>query len=267
MMSLDELKKEQEYKKSSYYDLYKRCKEHNLFEIKNCASCLKKYQKELEELRLNNANNLIIERAENELNRWKFSFDRNVNERECIRPNTLEDIKEREDIINNFSKELQSILKDNTNLRFHATPIYNAKKIIETGHITSSADRYNGYLNSTDLKGEFSASKVSDVNKSIDFYMDVVAYQRSMPCGALFILKERVGDDALRGIDTMQNVDIRNGNSLEAIVTTKENKDMLMKLCITNGIDYKKVYNFNEFLEHAKIIYKEESETFNTFKF
>ena len=79
------------------------------------------------------------------------------------------------------------------------------------------------------------------------------SYQRSLPCGVLFVLREKEGDFELRANDEMQNVDFfANSEQLAGIVCTDEVKEKVTKWCIDSKMDTNLVFNYDSFLEYAK---------------
>ena len=191
--------------------------------------------------------------AKEEMQRWYYEYQEAVVAKDYLRPNTNEDILERQGIFENFGEELKNILGEDSKIRFHGTPIYFAKSIIETGTISSTADRFEGYIRSTDLRGTFSASTINTLPTTIDYFMDIGSDRRSLPCGALFVLQEREYDEQLREQSCMYNTNFKTDpDQLVAIVSTTENKSALIKWCNDYGLDSNKVYTFGEFLEYAK---------------
>ena len=187
------------------------------------------------------------------MQRWYYSYNETVKMREFIRPNSKDEIAERNRIAETFGKELQGILGIESNVRFHGTPIYFAKEIIETGKICSSADIYDGYIRSTDISGEFSASDIHSIDRTINFFTDFGSYRRCLPCGVLFVLREKEGDKELRTSANMQNVDFfQNPEQLIGVLGTSEVKDKLIEWMNSVNLDSSKVFTYDEFLEYAK---------------
>lgn len=113
-------------------------------------------------------------------------------------------------------------------MRFHGTPIYYAEQIIKSGNISSTADRYDGYIKSTDMKGEISASNIDTIDRTINYFSDMTSYQRSLPAGCIFALLPRDKEDAEYGHDMMHSVDFRqNPEQLFGVFTTPENIDQV----------------------------------------
>lgn len=155
------------------------------------------YTKKFEEVKINYSEDSkeYID-ARDEANRWKQVLDDRIGQLRFIRPNSQEDINYRNSQCNNFVQELKQVLSPNFDLRFHGTPIYFAEQIIKNGGIFSTADRYDSYIKSTDLKGQISASTAKTIARTIDVFSDTMAYQRCLPCGCIFAVKPRNKEDA-----------------------------------------------------------------------
>lgn len=216
--------------------------------IKKCANKIKDM----------NSNNISkdsddFKAAYTELQRWQYELNQCFLLRPFIRPNNQFEIDERNRIADTFSKDLLNIVGENSNLRFHGTPIYYAKQIIESKKISSTSDRHDGYMRSTDLSGHCSASSIKSLDRTIQFFTDFASYNRSLPCGVLFVLNEKEGDSELRKYDEMLSVDFeKNPEQLVAILCSNEVKNMISKWCINSNIPAEKVFTFNSFLEYAK---------------
>lgn len=108
--------------------------------------------------------------AYDEVQRWKYNVDESKLQLKFIRPGNQLDIGYRNYQYDNFVNKLREVFPDDLDLRFHGTTIYYAEQIIKTGRITSTADRYNGYIKSTDLSGEISASNIETIDTTIPFF-------------------------------------------------------------------------------------------------
>ena len=200
-----------------------------------------------------NAKELLA--AKEEMQRWYYAYVESVKAKDFIRPNSKEEIDERNRIANTFGDNLFNIVGPESDLRFHGTPIYFAKDIIESKSISSTADRFEGYIKSTDLKGEFSASNINSIDRTINFFTDFGSYRRCLPCGVLFVLKEKEGDEPLRKQSTMQNVNFdTNPEQLVGIVCTLEVLNMVTAWCHEYGVDTSKVFTYDTFLSNIKSI-------------
>lgn len=112
-----------------------------------------------------------------DVGRWKYALKQKQREIEFIRPNNENDINERNYWRANFYKEFLKVMPENMDLRFHGTSIYNTKAILESGGIFSSVDLNDGYMASTDLSGEISASSTKSLDRTIQgWFADFGAY-------------------------------------------------------------------------------------------
>ena len=186
--------------------------------------------------------------------RWKYAIHEVEAQLRFLRPNNMQDIEYRQDQFKNFGQRLNSVIPITSDLRFHGTPIYFAEEIIRSGTISSSADRYNGYIKSTDPKGEISAATIKSVDRTITFYSDISAYQHSMPCGCIFVLQNKGRKDKeIQDIDLMKTVNFKKyPEQLVSIITTPENKERVQGWLEEAGLDPEKVHTFESFIETMK---------------
>ena len=242
------------YKKSDEYKDYIKALENNKEDVKRFSSYHHDAEEKYNMLKEQGCTDLkILSRYENEMHRWEYECQKCLLKHEFIRPNNKAEIAKRNEIANNFGNDLMNIVGEDSDLRFHGTPIYYAKEIIKSGKISSTADRHEGYISSTDLPGYCSASSIKSINRTIDAFTDFASYQRSLPCGVLFVLKEKEGDLELRANDEMQNVDFfKNPEQLVGILCTDEVKDKVTKWCSDSQIDTNLVYTYDGFLEYEK---------------
>lgn len=186
-----------------------------------------------------------------EVEKWKYNIEEVKLTAKFIRPNNAEDMNYRIYQFRTFSARLNAVISDKLDLRFHGTPIYYAEQIIRSGNISSSADRYNGFVKSTNPKGEISATTVRSMNRTVAFYTDLTAYERSLPCGCVFaLLPKGKQDEKLKIMDAMGSVNLRrNLEQLFGIFTSPENKARVQKWMQESRLDASKVYTFEEFID------------------
>lgn len=87
----------------------------------------------------------------------RYALEQINDELQFIRPANIEDIEYRTRQYKEFSEIIEEFLPDDLPLRFHGCPIYNAKKIIESGEISASSDRV-GFNTSYDVTGQISVT-------------------------------------------------------------------------------------------------------------
>lgn len=191
--------------------------------------------------------------AKDEMYRWRHTLDERKLELKFVRPNSKQDIEYREKQCKSFVNNLQSVLDPNLDLRFHGTPIYFAEQIIKSGTISSTADRYDGYIKSTDMKGEISASNIETLGRTINYFSNMTSYQRCLPAGCIFALLPKDKEDATYGEDVMHSVDfIKNPKQLFGVFTTPENIEQVKTWMNESGFNPNSVYTFEEFLQVVK---------------
>ena len=197
--------------------------------------------------------NSYLNAEESKKKDWLYAYNEQIKQIEFMRPNTNEEIEERNRIANTFSENLLEIVGNNSRLRFHGSPIYFARDIIKTKSISGTADRYDGYIKSTDIKGEFSASTIESLSRTINYFTDFASYNRCLPCGVLFVLKEKEGDEEIRKYSTMQNVNFdANPEQLVSIISTEENINSLIKWCNEVGLDSSIVQSYDSCLDYFR---------------
>lgn len=191
--------------------------------------------------------------AKDQIDRWKYELDKTKLMVNFVRPNSEQDIEYRNRQCEEFIPKLQSVISPSLDLRFHGTPIFLAEQIIRSGGITSTADRYDGYISSTDRQGEISASNIDSLGRTINFFSDMVAYDRSLPAGCIFAVYPKDAEDANYGHDLLHSVDFRqNPEQLFGIFTTPENIPNVQNWLIESGFEPNLVYTFEGFIEAVK---------------
>lgn len=191
--------------------------------------------------------------AQSDLYRWIYTLDAVKLKINFCRPNSSEDIQYRELQCNEFSEKLKQVLSTNFDLRFHGTSIYFAEQIIKSGSISSSADRYDGYIKSTDAIGEISVSDRETLKRTLDFFSDMYSFQGCLPAGCIFAVLPRDEEDATYGPNLMHSINFReHPEQLFGIFTTPENIEKVTSWLNKYGLN-SKVYTFEEFLKVVKL--------------
>lgn len=257
MGRLDKIKLWYECRKSGRkeeYENYKNALERNRSDINRFKGYISDATQKFENIKrkFSEGSKEYVE-AKYEVFRWQHSLDEAELSMKFIRPNSQEDIDYRNYQCENFVEQLQSVISPNLDLRFHGTPIYFAEQIIRSGSISSTADRYDGYIKSTDMKGEISASTVESLGRTINFFSDMPAYHRNLPAGCIFALLPKDKEDAEYGHDLMHSVDFRkNPEQLFGVFTTPENTEQVKGWMKESGLNPESVYTFEGFLEAVK---------------
>lgn len=187
-----------------------------------------------------------------DVSRWKYELAVAKRKTEFIRPNNPEDIQERDYWRENFYPKFLEAIPDGMDLRFHGTPIYNAKAILESGGIFSSVDINEGHRASTDLSGEISTSSVQSLDRTLQgWFADMGAYISGLPCGCIFALNPRTEkDQELKKYDAMESVNFKeHPEQLYGIFTSKENIPNVRNWLENAGFDPDMASTFEGFLE------------------
>jgi len=184
--------------------------------------------------------------------RWEYALHEAERKLEFARPNTQEDIDYRRRVGQEFAAKLQEVT-GNLDLRFHGTPLHFAEEIIKSGQISSSADRWDGYNQSTDGHGVFSVSDIDSLPRTVNWFLNVESHVQSQPCGCLFVLTPGNQTEEQRNQSIMDSVDLwNNPERLHSIVTTPENVERVQQWCKDMHMDPTKVHTFDDFVELAR---------------
>ena len=220
---------------------------------------MNQYQKKCEflESKIKNTRNQIRALLENphsdrkSLLELQFRLANQTGKLAFIRPNSAEDISYREEQLYNFTKKIKTILPDSEGLIFHASPIYNAEKIIKSGRIMSGRDLW-GFATSGDPKGKFSITTKEQLRTSVLGHSDLNAFIGFLPAGVIFVLKaqndaeyQMAKDDAY-----MKNVNFKqNPAHLYGLITTPENQSRVKDWLNHQSYQFP-VYDYKGFIKH-----------------
>lgn len=164
-----------------------------------------------------------------------------------LRPSSKEDMEYRLRQYDEFSRKMRVCIPDYLQLRFHGCPIYTAKRIIESGELSSSVDRL-GIETSYDVAGQISVTTKNSLETTVQGYAGLNG-NYELPAGCIFVLLPKDEFDAEIGQSMlMNNVNIRNEpDRLFAIITTPENYEILREWCKNNNIEEEKIYDYDGF--------------------
>ena len=191
-----------------------------------------------------------MEDARQKAMHWENSQKRTLQDMKYMRPNTREDIAERQEMYANFAKDVARLDPHGIlDLRVHATTLATTEEILKSGGLISSVDRADGFIESTNLSNEISVGKIDEIQYSVDFWMDSGAYSESKPCGCMFIVQPQTKEEAnMISGRQMHNVYFgEHPEQLKAIVTTSENIEKVQQWCRENGVNEDVVYTFDMF--------------------
>ena len=238
------------------YQKYKRSIELKQSDIKRFEKYIEDNKQRLEYLKQHgySENSSEYRYAKEQVQRWIYSLDAAKLEIQYLRPNFQEDIEYRQNNTGDeFVKNLREVMSPELKLVFHGTPIYFAREILRSGKITSSADRYDGYLKSSDISGEISVSDIDSLSRTLDFFSGMASYQECLPGGCIFAMFPKNENDFNKKQSIMSNVDFReNPEQLYGIFTTPENVPNVQKWLEELGLDPNLVYDFDGFTKAVK---------------
>ena len=230
------------------YEKLKDAVENGVFDEQYFASWNQQY---VEEVKKNPAKLIhAMEESKQKAMHWDNSKKRTEQDLKHMRPNTKEDIAERQEMYANFAKEVARLdPKGILDLRVHATTLATTEEILKSGGLISSVDRADGFIESTNLSNEISVGKISEIQYSVDFWMDSTAYTESKPCGCMFIVQPQTAEEAkMISGRQMNNVYFdQHPEQLKAIVTTSENAEKVQQWCKENGVNEDVVITFDIF--------------------
>ena len=209
-------------------------------------------------------NNPNIDKKELRLNialinilRASYALEKTLEEKLYLRVGSEELDLEKIEVYRNFARKLKEDNSLDPNLCFHGSrDIASVIKIIESGGLFSSSDRL-GFDTSYDVEDQVSVTTLESLNITIEGYSGLTNPSSSR-AGAVFVVTPKNEEE----IESSRRLIIGNVNFKEnpdrlvSIITTNENKDMIIEKCNLNGIDSNKVYTFNEYLQYAKKVGK-----------
>ena len=163
-----------------------------------------------------------------------------------LRPSDEKDMEYRLRQYDEFSKKMKDLVPEDLPLRFHGCPIYTAKRILESGEISSSVDRL-GVETSYDTEGQISVTTKDTLDTTIHGYTHLS--ENFLPAGCVFVLLPKDELDAKAGDSMlMGNVNFKQEpNRLYGIITTPENIERVSQWAKVIGIDLSKIHDFDGF--------------------
>jgi hypothetical protein len=187
----------------------------------------------------------------------------------CMRPQSEEDLLERQKIRDNFGKIVNEVIPDSEPVVFHGNDnIEKVKQIIESGGLFTPEERGVDFKSFATL---IDVTYKSNIRVSLEFADRSI--HSFMPYGALFVFlpKESEYENVLNtggSSEVFGGVDGINfkteSDRFIGIITTNENLEILKKCCEENGIDSNKIFNHEQFIKYCKSKYMSVSESLKT---
>lgn len=165
-----------------------------------------------------------------------------------MRPSREEDIAYRNRQYNEFANKISALVPEDLPLRFHGCPIYAAEKIIQSGEISSSADRL-GVGTSYDGAGQISVTSKDNLHITTQGYTDLIG-DYSLPAGCVFVLTPNdLADEETGEHQMMDSVSFKSDPSrLVAVISTPENTETIRGWLQNNDLDVQKATDFDGFV-------------------
>lgn len=178
---------------------------------------------------------------------------------EFMRPNNVEDLNERKQILKEFPNAIRNNIPDGIPIVFHGNKLIGAiQEIIKSGGLktpTESKVSYSSFATQVDVTNKY------ETRVSCEFAEP--GFSTFMPYGAIFAfypLEEEV-EKVLRKSGTevengVKGIDFKTESQrFIGVITTHENKDRIKKWFLENGLDPSKVFTHGEFIEMCKNIF------------
>ena len=235
---------------------YKACLRKNRDEINRSTKYVNEYTEKFNRIKKEfSPGQKEYEDARDEMYRWIIALDMHKSETEFIRPNTKEDIEYREKLVIDYPNKLKNVLSPNFDLRFHSTSISFAKQIIKSKEISSTPDRYDGYIKNSDGKDVISVSDRNDLSRTIHSYANLNLYTQALPAGCIFALLPKDEKDVSQYTQSvMSKVDFKqNPEQLFGICTTPENIQRVKEWMNEARLNPDIVYTYEEFLNVVRL--------------
>lgn len=180
-----------------------------------------------------------------------------------MRPNTEEDLKERKEIIANYSKAIDEAIPDGEPIVFHGVNnIEVVRAITESGGLKTPEERGADFKSFATL---IDVTTKKNIRTSCNF---ADAGTRSfLPYGGIFVFYPKENETE-RVLATGDGTEVQGGvegvnldeERFVGLITTKENIDEIKELFRANGLDEGKVFTHEQFLEYCKKTYPNHSE-------
>lgn len=180
----------------------------------------------------------------------------------CMRPNSENDLNERERILKSYAKKIDEAIPDDVPLVFHGNNnIELVTKIISSGGLYTPEERG---VDSKSFASQIDVTSKSNIRVSLEF-ADSGA-NSFMPYGALFVFypREYEYDKVLKtGKSSEVEAGVSSVNFSErrfiGVITTIENKEKLRTVFVENNLDPSKVFTHDEFLGYCKNKFKNDN--------
>ena len=190
---------------------------------------------------------------------------RRINELEnqlsYMREDIPEDLEERKNIRQSFSKQVAEIIPDGIPMVFHGNnDIATIYEILKSGGLKTPEERgvdFKSFATQIDVANKH------DIHVPVEFADPGIDSAR--PYGAIFAFYPKK-DEIYKGLENfgsevpggVQSIDFKEDDDrFVGIITTEENKERIQKWLQEFGMDYKKIFTHLEFIEMCKDRFKD----------
>lgn len=222
--------------------------------VSYCERDIKKiddYKEKLEQAKLEEDED-DVEKYQRKLNEMLVLLRFHESHVKYMRPEIIEDSKERLNIFSEFPKMVKNLIPDNIPIVFHGTNnIGIVLEIIKSGGLLTPEERNVGYRSQAT---QIDVTYKNNIRVSCEFAEPGI--DKFMPYGAIFVFTpletevekviKTVGSEVFGGVAGVNFKE--NPSRLIGIITTTESKPIIQQCCIENGWDYEKVFTHNEFI-------------------
>ena len=175
---------------------------------------------------------------------------------------------EKSQIYDKFPDEFYKRINKDSLICFHGCKnIWAVGEIIKSCEISSGYYRL-GFATSFDNENEISATNVKDSVVAIRYYSGL-KNPTTLPAGALFAIKPKNKNEVITSssFKLIRRIDLfNNPERLVAIITTKENIDLVKSWLKDSIFDEDIAYTFEEILNNIDVLNLSEEEIYNTQK-
>ncbi|MFI3261112.1 MAG: hypothetical protein R3Y13_05325 [bacterium] len=184
------------------------------------------------------------------------------NKIKSIRPDTKEDLDERNNVLNNFNNIIDESIPDDLPIVFHGNgDINTVEEIINSGGLFTPEERGVEFTSQATLI-DVTCKKNTQV--SLNFANDNSG--PFLPYGAIFVFLPKE-DEYEKVFETKTNSEVYGGvesinfseDRFIGIMTTNENLEFIKTIMINNGLNPNKVFNHQQFIDYCQCQYISET--------
>lgn len=187
-------------------------------------------------------------------------INKRINELESqlayMREDIPEDLVERTEVIQSFSKKVAEIIPDGVPMLFHGNnDIATVYEIIKSGGLKTPEERGVDFRS---FATQIDAANKYDIHVPVEFAEPGI--QSARPYGAIFVfypkedeIEKGLGNFGSEVPEGVQSIDFKEDDDrFIGVITTEENKERIQKWLKEFGMNGEKVFTHSEFIEMCK---------------